>query len=176
MREPVYLLAESGRPYAGSVTLDPYGRPQPKYAHGTANLDRWTSSARRIVQAMMDLFDRIADPDLTVRRVNVAACSLLPEDQIPRESARQLDLFTDYVSLEKQEAAEAAADAKERKLQLAALSLQDRFGKNALLKAMNLQEGATARLRNSQIGGHRAGDLPQEPSARNAEPRKEEEP
>ena len=152
-----WLVAKTGKPYTGEVTTDRYGRPTPKHAHGTANLDRWTSSSSRIVNAMMDLFDRIADPDLTVRQVSIAATALLPEDEIPKEEAVQLDFFTDPIEEDRRKQQEQEADAKEKKLQLAALAVHGKYGKNALLKAMNLQEGATARERNQQIGGHRAG-------------------
>ena len=153
-----WLAARTGRPYRGEVGTDYYGRPCPKHAHGTENLDRWTSSSARMVSAMAELFDRIADPDLTVRRINIAACNLIPEEEIPAEEPVQLDFFSDPLEEEKKKQAEDAADEKERKLQQAALSLHGKYGKNALLKAMNLQDGATARQRNTQIGGHRAGD------------------
>ena len=104
----------------------------------------------------MDLFDRIVDPDLTVRRVNIAAVNLIPENEIPPEMPEQLNLFTDYEALEKKRAADRAADEKERKMQEATLALQRRFGKNAVLKGMNLLDGATTILRNGQIGGHAA--------------------
>ena len=154
-----YITATTGKPYKGKAKPDPYGRPQPEHAHGTGNIDRWTSSTRRIMAVMMDLYDRIVNPDLLVRRIYVTACNLIPEDRIPEESPVQLDLFTDYTALEKQKETEAAADKKEKKLQKAALSMQEKFGKNAILKGMNLQEGATTILRNGQIGGHRAGSL-----------------
>jgi DNA polymerase V len=153
-----WTVAKTGKPYGGEVGTDFYGRPCPKHAHGTGNLDRWTSSSARIVREMMAVFDRIADPDLTVRRIGIAACNLIPEDEIPQEGPVQLDFFSDPLEEEKKKEAEAAADAKERKLQLAALALHGKYGKNSLLKAMNLQEGATAMQRNAQIGGHRSGD------------------
>ena len=153
-----WTVAKTGKPYGGEVGTDFYGRPCPKHAHGTGNLDRWTSSSARIVREMMAVFDRIADADLTVRRIGIAACNLIPEDEIPQEGPVQLDFFSDPLEEEKKKEAEAAADAKERKLQLAALALHGKYGKNSLLKAMNLQEGATAMQRNAQIGGHRSGD------------------
>ena len=152
-----FLIATTGKPYKGIIKSDPYGRPHPEHAHGTGCIDRWTSSTRRITAVMLDLYDRIIDPDLLVRRIYVVACNLLPEDRIPEEAPIQLDLFTDYDALEKQKEAEAAADRKEKKLQKAALAMQEKFGKNAVLKGMNLQEGATTIQRNGQIGGHRAG-------------------
>ena len=107
---------------------------------------------------MMELYDRIVDKDLTIRRVNVVAVQLIPEDQIPEEAPVQLDLFTDYAALEKQREEEREHDARERKIQEATLALQARYGKNAILKGMNLLEGATTIQRNGQIGGHRAGE------------------
>ena len=155
--ETRYQYAKTGVPYRGTVVLDHYGRPVPKHAHGTGNLDRWTSSTRRIMDCMLALFDQIADPGLTVRRVNIAAVGLIRESEIPPEGPVQLDLFTDYTLLEKQKEAEDAADAREKKMQKATLLLRERFGKNAVLKGMNFEEGATTIMRNGQIGGHRAG-------------------
>lgn len=137
---------------------DRYGRIVPFHAHGTGNIDRWTSSTRRIMDTMTELFDRIADPDLLVRRITVVACNLILEKDIPPEEPYQLDLFTDYDALEKKKAAEADSDAKEKKLQKATLELQEKFGKNAVLKGMNLQDGATTIQRNKQIGGHSSGE------------------
>ncbi len=157
-KETVYGVATTGKPYAGEVGTDYYGRVCPKHAHGTGNLDHWTSSTRAITGAMMALYDRIIDPDLLIRRVTVVACNLIREHEIPEEAPVQLDLFTDYTALEKQKAAEKAAEEKERRLQKATLIMQERFGKNAVLKGMNLEKRGTTRIRNGQIGGHRAGE------------------
>ena len=157
VKDTVYGVAKTGKPYGGTVTSDPYGRPQPKPAHGTGNLDHWTSSTRAIMKTMMELYDRITDPDLLVRRVYIAACGLIPEKEIPAEAPMQLDLFTDYAELEKRKNEEQAAEARERKLQEATLVMQERFGKNAVLKGMNLEKKGTTIARNGQIGGHRAG-------------------
>ncbi len=157
-KESTFRVTTTGKRYKGPVSVDYYGRPAPKYAHGTGNLDRWTSSTRRIREAMAELYDRIVDPDLLVRRVTIAALNLIPENSIPQEEPEQLSFFVDYEAKEKQRAEDAAADEKERRLQKAALSLQQKFGKNAILKGMNLKEGGTTRLRNEQIGGHRAGE------------------
>ena len=156
-KENRYTYASTGRPYTGTVSPDYYGRPGPRHAHGTGNLDRWTSSGQRIMKVMMDLYDRIVDPDLTVRRVSIAAVNLIRENEIPAETLEQLDLFTDYAAIEKQREKERLADEKERRIQQAALDIQKRFGKNAILKGMNLLDGATTRQRNNQIGGHSAG-------------------
>lgn len=108
---------------------------------------------------MMALYDRIADKSLLVRRITIRANHLIPENAVPAESGfEQLNLFTDYAAAEEQQKKEQAALEKEKKPQQAALNIKKRFGKNAILKGMNLQEGATARDRNSQVGGHRAGD------------------
>ena len=157
VQETVYAVSGTGKPYAGDVTLDYYGRPTPKHAHGTGNIDRYTNSTRRIMQAVLGVYDRAVDPELLIRRVNIAACGLLDEREAPRETPEQLDLFTDYEALEKQREAEQAADEKEKKLQRATLLLQSKYGKNAVLKGMNLLEGGTTIERNGQIGGHRAG-------------------
>lgn len=143
--------------YKGEVTTDHYGRRVPKHAHGTANLPRQTSSTRIITDAIMELYDRIVNPVLLVRRVTVAANRLVSEAEIGEtEAFVQLDLFTDYQALEKEKEAEDRQLAKERKLQEAMLEIKGRYGKNAVLKGMNLQEGAMTIERNRQIGGHKA--------------------
>ena len=142
--------------YAGPVRIDHYGRPVPKEAHGSINLDRHTSSGRIITEAMMKLFDRIVNPGLLIRRINVVANHLVNESQVSEKSTpAQPDLFTDYEVLEKQEAAERAELEKEKRLQQAILEIKKKLGKNAVLKGMNLLDGATAKERNEQIGGHR---------------------
>jgi len=143
--------------YHGEVTTDHYGRRVPKHAHGTANLSRKTSSTQLIMEAVLNLYDRIVNPGLLVRRVTVAANHLVDEAEADRaESFVQLDLFTDYEALEREEEAEKTRLLKERKLQEALLSVKKKYGKNAILKGMNLQEGATTIERNNQIGGHKA--------------------
>ena len=143
--------------YDGPVESDYYGRQTPKPAHGSANLPTLTSSTRQITQAMMELYDRIVHPQLLVRRMYVVANHVVPESaaQLP-PAPRQLDMFTDYAGEEKRLRREAAALKKEKRQQLAVLEIKKKFGKNAILKGMNLQEGATARDRNEQIGGHKA--------------------
>ena len=158
IRETVYGVAKTGRVYRGTVTADPYGRPHPKHAHGTGTLDHYTSSARAIMPVMMELYDRIVDPDLLIRRLNVTACNLIPESEIPAEAPLQLDLFTDYQELERRKAERDLAERKEKNLQRAALVMQEKFGKNAVLRGMNLEKKGTTVLRNQQIGGHRAGE------------------
>lgn len=143
--------------YKGEVTTDRYGRKVPKHAHGTANLDRQTSSTQIILHAVMDLYDQIINPNLLIRRVTITANHLVDEAQAKeRVQYEQMDLFTDYAALERKKKKEAEMLSKERKLQEAMLSVKKKFGKNAVLKGMNLQEGATAIERNQQIGGHKA--------------------
>lgn len=143
--------------YKGEVTTDHYGRKVPKHAHGTANLHRQTSSTQIITDAVMDLYDSIINPSLLIRRVTVAANHLVDEAQVREaEQFEQLDLFTDYTALEKERKEEEERLSRERRLQEAMLSVKKKFGKNAILKGMNLQEGATTIERNRQIGGHKA--------------------
>ena len=141
----LHIGYESSSPagYKGPMVTDWYGRPTPKPAHGSINLENPTSSTSLIMKAMMELFHRIAHPGLNVRRVYVVAAHVLPEDKV---EARQLSLFDEHpVDLE-----------RERRQQEAILAIRQRFGKNAILKGMNFEEGATTRERNSQIGGHKA--------------------
>ena len=157
LRESTWRVTKTGRIYTGKLGMDPYGRPVPAHAHGTGNLERYTSSGRKIVECMLELYDRIMDPDLPLRRVYVSAEGLIPEKEIPGEAPEQLDLFTDYAEQERRRAAEKREEAREKRLQQATLQLHARFGKNAVLKGMNLMEGGTTIERNGQIGGHRAG-------------------
>ena len=144
---------ERRRRYKGAVVTDHYGRKVPKHAHGTANLRVFTSSTREITEAVMELYDRIVDADLLVRRVNIVACHVLRETDAPKSgSMEQLDLFAAAEDSEKQE----QQRQREKRRQQAVIGIQKKYGKNAILKGMNLEEGATARSRNQQIGGHKA--------------------
>lgn len=141
-------------PYAGPVTVDRYGRRIPKHAHGTANLGAHTSSTKRILDAVIALYERIVDPKLLVRRLNVTANHVIAEGSAARrESFEQLDLFAPEA---RGAAADAAASEREKAKQQAMLAIRKKYGKNAILKGMNFEEGATARERNQQIGGHKA--------------------
>lgn len=143
--------------YKGPVTTDFYGRKVPRHAHGTANLGRHTASTRLIIEKTMELFDRIADEKLLVRRITISANHVLPESRAPKvEEVQQLDLFTDYNAIEKEREAEEEALKREARRQRALLDIKKRYGKNAILKGMNFEEGATARDRNNQVGGHKA--------------------
>ena len=142
--------------YHGPVTTDRYGRSIPKHAVGTENFP-YTSSANDLQKAAAALYDRIVDRNLLIRRLSISANKLLDEGSAPKtHEAEQLDLFTDYAAREAREQADEAAHARERKLQEAMLGIKRRYGKNAILKGMNLEEGATARERNQTIGGHQA--------------------
>ena len=147
------LDPERRQRYKGPVETDRYGRKVPKYAHGTANLPAYSSSTREITQAVMELFDRIVDKELLVRRMTIAACRILTESAVSQASPmEQLDLFAQPEAAEAQE----ARRQREKRRQQAVLEIQKKYGKNAILKGMNLEEGATARERNRQIGGHKA--------------------
>lgn len=149
---------ERSKKYHGAIVKDHYGRQIPKHAHGTANLDGHTSSTKKIMCAVSELFDRIVDKNLLVRRLNIVANHVLPEADAPKKDDGfvQLDLFTDYAALELKQERERAELEREKKMQKAMLTIKKKFGKNAILKGMNLEEGATAKDRNRQIGGHKA--------------------
>ncbi len=143
--------------YHGEIVTDRYGRRIPKHAHGTIHLGRRTSSAKQIMEAASELFDRIVDKNLLIRRLNITADHVTGETSAKQEPQyEQLDLFTDYAALEAEREREQAELDREKKLQQTMLAIKKKFGKNAILKGMNLEEGATARDRNSQIGGHKA--------------------
>lgn len=143
--------------YNGPVSIDHYGRRVPKHAHGSGNLREYTSSTKEIVEMALQVFERTVDPLLLVRRLNIAAEHVLPESEIrQKDSFEQLDLFTDYEALQEQKEKQEAQRQKEKKVQQALLDIKKRYGKNAIVKGMNLQEGATGMERNGQIGGHKA--------------------
>jgi DNA polymerase V len=143
----------TGGMYHGPVTRDPYGRLIPKHAHGSINLGGHTVSTKRILEAVTGLYDRIVDPNLLIRRLNITANHIVSESAaLQAAPPEQLDLFTD----QQEKAREQIALARERAVQQAVLTIKKRFGKNAILKGMNLEKGATARERNRQIGGHKA--------------------
>jgi DNA polymerase V len=145
--------------YHGPVAVDYYGRRVPKHAHGTTNLPSLTSSSRTIVDAAMALFDRIADRQLLIRRFYIYAnhVQVEPEGALEQASCgEQLDFFTNYEAKEQQAREEAQAREQERHVQRAILDIQEKFGKNAILKGTSLEEGATTIERNNTIGGHKA--------------------
>lgn len=150
-------VSGSGKKYTGETTTDRYGRKIPKHAHGTANLERQTSSTKLILNAILTLYDKIVNPDLFVRRVTISANHVIDENlAVKEQSFEQMNLFTDYIAIQKEQKLQEKNLQRERKLQETMLDIKKRFGKNAILKGTNLEEGATGKDRNNQIGGHRA--------------------
>ncbi len=152
-------LTDAGRKqkYKGAVTTDHYGRRVPKHAHGTINLERQTASTKLIVGSTLELYDRIVNQNLLIRRITIDANHVVDENDIKKkDSFKQLDLFTDYEEEQEKEAAEEAELEREKRMQKAMLDIKKKYGKNAILKGTSLQEGATAKERNEQIGGHKA--------------------
>lgn len=142
--------------YRGPLALDHYGRSIPAPAHGSARLPFPTSSSRLISEAAAGLFDNIVSRDLLVRRLNLTACNIISEDQAPKPGPIELELFADNEALQRERDEQLSQLEKERKAQEAVLQIKKQFGKNAILRGLNFDEGATARERNSQIGGHKA--------------------
>ncbi len=143
--------------YHGAIVTDQYGRAVPKSAHGSINLGRQTSSTKMILEAVTELFERIVDKNLLIRRVNITANHVVDEVTVQKaDSFEQLDLFTDYTAVQAKKEEEEAALARENRMQKAMLQIKKKYGKNAILKGMNLEEGATTVDRNKQIGGHKA--------------------
>ena len=142
---------KAGSRYRGAVKIDRYGRRVPQHAHGSFNLGSFSSSSKLLVQAAADLYERITDSNLLVRRLTLAANHVLPAQAAAKKQERELNLF-DFGN----EAVQQAAGQRENRLQQAQLEIKRRFGKNAVLKGMSLLDGATAKERNEQIGGHKA--------------------
>ena len=144
--------------YHGEITTNYYGKAVPKHAHGTYNFDMPTSSSQLIMNGAAELFDHCVNPDLLIRRLNLTTNHVVSEASVSvqQKTPLQLDLFTDYEALEKQRQQEQERFAKERRMQEAQLRIKQRFGKNAILRGLNFNEGATAKERNAQIGGHKA--------------------
>ena len=145
------------RYYQGEIVRDHYGREVPKHAHGTVNLPKHTSSSLAIIEAVIELYDRIIDKNLLVRRVTISANNIITEEKMEKRTGpEQLDLFTDIEEMDRLRQKEEAAEWKEKQLQKAILHIHKKYGKNAILKGMNLLDGATMRERNEQVGGHKA--------------------
>lgn len=141
--------------YKGKIVIDTYGRRIPKSSHGTINLKEYTSSTRTIIEAVTELYEKITDPDLTIRRVYVVANHVIPECNFDNNYL-QLDFFTDYEKIEENNQQESLAVKHEKAIQQTVIEIKKRFGKNAVVKGMNLEYGATTMLRNAQVGGHKA--------------------
>lgn len=143
--------------YQGEVTVDRYGRQIPKHAHGTKNLNEYTSSTKAILQAVTSLFNEIVDEQLLIRRINISANRLIPESKVAKTvQYEQMDLFINYDLQKQQQERKEKEQQREKSLQKAMLDIKKKYGKNAVLRGMNLEEGATAKDRNGQIGGHKA--------------------
>lgn len=138
--------------YNGEITIDRYGRKIPKHAHGTINLEHKTSSTKIIIDAVMKLYDRIIDKRLLTRRINITANNVIDEEKAEKEDKyEQIDLFNNYKEIEETKSKEK----KERNLQRSILDIKKKYGKNAILKGMNFEEGATTIERNEEVGGHK---------------------
>jgi DNA polymerase V len=149
--------SEIRKAYRGAITTDNYGRAIPKHAHGTTNLGTHTSSTKQILEAVSELFDRIIAKNLLVRQVNIKANHVVDKISVPKSVPfEQLDLFTDYKAAQINQAKADAELEREKNMQKTIITIKKKFGKNAILKGMNFEEGATTKNRNRQIGGHKA--------------------
>ncbi|MBQ6568956.1 MAG: DNA methylase [Clostridia bacterium] len=148
---------ENTAKFGGEITTDYYGRQVPKSAHGSVNLGTMTSSGKKIITAVSELYDKIVDKNLTVRRMYVVANHVITELEAKNQPAdTQMSFFTDYSEQEKRNAQEQAELEREKRMQKAVISIKKKYGKNAVLRGMNYEEGATAIERNGQVGGHKA--------------------
>lgn len=148
--------ADKRKAYKGEVTTDYYGRKVPKHAHGTINLEQKTSSTKDIVKAAMELYDSIVNKNMLIRRAYIVANHVIDERTVTKPVFEQLDLFTDYEAVQKQRTAEEKERKEEKNVQKAILDIKKKYGKNAIIKGMNLEDGATTIERNGQIGGHKS--------------------
>ena len=150
-------LEQGTKKNVGEITTDWYGRKLPKHAHGTANLKQHTSSSRLMTQAGVKLYHEIVNPDLLIRRITMAANHVISEKEVQEEQQyEQMNLFTDFGIAKKEKEEKNEKLEREKKMQKAMLDIKKKYGKNAILKGMNLQEDGTAMERNRQIGGHKA--------------------
>ena len=139
--------------YVGEITLDHYGREVPKHSHGTYNFESYTSSSKKIIDGFLKLYEKIANPLLLVRKINISVNKLEKKEKIDiRPKFKQIDLFSNVTEKDFEE--EIKDEENEMKVQKVMIDLKKRFGKNAILKGMNLEDGATTIDRNKQIGGH----------------------
>jgi DNA polymerase V len=143
--------------YKGEITTDFYGRDVPKHAHGSITLDTYSSSTKLISAKVNELFDRIVDPLLLTRRLTVTANNVIKESDIPQAPIdEQLDIFADFDRIESEERRLEEEREKEKRIQKTLIGIKKKYGKNAIVRGMNLEDGATAIERNKQIGGHKA--------------------
>ena len=150
-------LSHNQSKYKGEVTTDYYGRKIPKHAHKTIHLGMSTSSSLLMIDKVLDVYDKIVDKRLYIRRIHISANHVLDESLVAnQEVIEQMDLFVDYDALEKQRKRQKEELEKDKRLQQVTLEIKKKYGKNSVLKAMDLEEGATAITRNGTIGGHKA--------------------
>ena len=141
--------------YDGPIVKDHYGREVPKHSHGTINLENYTSSSKKIMEAIDELYERITNKILLIRKINISACKVVPKENVKNiKIVKQIDLFSNIEEIEKEEENNIKNEIEENKIQNVMLNIKRKYGKNAILKGMNLMDGATARDRNQQIGGH----------------------
>ena len=153
----VESLSIPGITYRGDITRDHYGREVPKHAHGTVNFNRHTSSTEEITDGILDLYDRIVNPALLIRRLNIGVNNLASESVRKSEGrAEQMNFFTDYTAADKKAKEAEENYAKEKQRQSAVIAIRKKFGGNSIIRGMSLEDGATAIDRNMQIGGHKA--------------------
>ena len=151
-----YDITNLNSSYKGEVTTDMYGRSIPKPSHGTININHYTSSSKLIIEKMSELFDRIIREDLLVKRINMSANNAIDRSSVKENViVEQFDLFTDTSALDEKIKKEKSDEKSENDLQNILLDIKNKYGKNAILKGMNLEAGATTKDRNKQIGGHR---------------------
>ena len=158
-KDSMNSMADGVSSYRGEISTDYYGRKIPKHAHGTANLDRLTSSGKLISKAVLELYDRIINPDLLIRRIYLGVNHVVSEEEAAAkadDTFEQLDLFTDYQALEEKRKKEEEALSKEKKLQKAMLDIRKKYGNNSIVKGLNMKEESTGLERNKYIGGHKA--------------------
>ena len=142
--------------YNGPITTDHYGRDIPKPAHGTINIDHKTSSTKVIVEYAVKLYERITNPNLLIKRINITANNVITMEKAKNSHTyKQIDIFTNYEELVKEKEEVEKTENDENVLQHVLLDIKNKYGKNAILKGMNLEEGGTTIERNEQIGGHR---------------------
>ena len=143
--------------YSDEITTDYYGRRVPKQVRGNINIGKYTSSSKLIVQSVMEVFEKVAKADLLSRRINITACNIISEDEaLKMQIPMQLSIFTEYENEYKKSKIEENNLVKEKSKQKTLVEIKNKYGKNAILKGMNFEEGATGRDRNRQIGGHKA--------------------
>jgi len=144
------------RKYNGEITTDHYGRKVPKPAHGTINLKYKTSSSNKLTEAIIKLYKQIVDENLLIRRINICVNDVVSEETIKNEVVvEQLNLFDDYTNYDKEREKELKSLEEEHRVQNVILDIKKKYGKNAILKGMNLIEGSTAIERNNEVGGHK---------------------